>query len=200
MADEGVELVAADMGGESFAAEASMEEKPLADDAPADDAPAADDAGEEATAVEGEEEAAAPEEPAEAEQEAASEGEEAESPADEAAAVLEESAALLTEQEAATAPGAEVTEPAPATEQGESVEEVAARISSLLVISGPSGVGKGTLINKLMAEHGSKFGFSVSHTTRGPRPGEEDGVHYHFVERVGTGRKKGCGLFHMKLS
>ncbi|KAK1627808.1 hypothetical protein QYE76_002123 [Lolium multiflorum] len=52
-----------------------------------------------------------------------------------------------------------------------------------VVISGPSGVGKGTLIAKLMKEYPSKFGFSVSHTTRSPRVKEIDGVHYHFAER-----------------
>ena len=52
-----------------------------------------------------------------------------------------------------------------------------------LVIVGPSGVGKGTLIEKLNKNHPNSFGFSVSHTTRDPRPGEENGVHYHFVEK-----------------
>jgi len=77
-----------------------------------------------------------------------------------------------------------------------------------LVFCGPSGVGKGTLIARLMvrslrtqftdlcstdlgsyaavhfvaqAEHPSLFGFSVSHTTRAARPGEVDGTHYHFT-------------------
>ena len=52
-----------------------------------------------------------------------------------------------------------------------------------LVICGPSGVGKGTLIDAILHKKfpASKFGFSVSHTTRAPRPGEIDGVHYHFV-------------------
>lgn len=52
-----------------------------------------------------------------------------------------------------------------------------------VVICGPSGVGKGTLIGKLMKEFPSLFGFSVSHTTRQPRQGEKRGVHYHFTER-----------------
>uniref|UniRef100_A0A7S4N112 UMP-CMP kinase n=1 Tax=Guillardia theta TaxID=55529 RepID=A0A7S4N112_GUITH len=52
-----------------------------------------------------------------------------------------------------------------------------------LIIAGPSGVGKGTLIEKLKSEFANVFGFSVSHTTRGMRPGEENGVHYHFSER-----------------
>ncbi|RDX69731.1 Guanylate kinase 2 [Mucuna pruriens] len=52
-----------------------------------------------------------------------------------------------------------------------------------VVISGPSGVGKGTLISMLMKEFPSMFGFSVSHTTRAPRGMEKDGVHYHFTEK-----------------
>jgi len=50
-----------------------------------------------------------------------------------------------------------------------------------IVFSGPSGTGKSTLINRLFAKHPDLFGFSVSHTTRKPRPGEQDGVHYHFT-------------------
>jgi len=50
-----------------------------------------------------------------------------------------------------------------------------------VVICGPSGVGKGTLIELLQKQFpNNKFGFSVSHTTRKPREGEENGVHYHF--------------------
>ncbi|XP_049930996.1 guanylate kinase-like isoform X1 [Epinephelus moara] len=44
-----------------------------------------------------------------------------------------------------------------------------------VVLSGPSGAGKSTLLKKLMQEYDSVFGFSVSHTTRNPRPGEQDG-------------------------
>lgn len=53
-----------------------------------------------------------------------------------------------------------------------------------LIICGPSGVGKGTLIEnwtKLADGSARFFGFSVSHTTRAPRPGEVHGQHYHFV-------------------
>jgi guanylate kinase len=64
-----------------------------------------------------------------------------------------------------------------------------------LVIVGPSGVGKGTLIEKLNKNHPSKFGFSVSHTTRAPRPGEENGVHYHFVEKSLMEREIADGKF-----
>ncbi|KNE67831.1 guanylate kinase [Allomyces macrogynus ATCC 38327] len=52
-----------------------------------------------------------------------------------------------------------------------------------LVVSGPSGSGKSTLLNRLFKEFPDQFGFSVSHTTRLPRPGETDGVSYHFVTR-----------------
>ena len=52
-----------------------------------------------------------------------------------------------------------------------------------VVIAGPSGVGKGTLIKMLMEKYPGVFGFSVSHTTRPPRPGEENGVHYNFVSK-----------------
>ncbi|CAF98443.1 unnamed protein product [Tetraodon nigroviridis] len=44
-----------------------------------------------------------------------------------------------------------------------------------VVLSGPSGAGKSTLLKKLMKEYDNVFGFSVSHTTRNPRPGEENG-------------------------
>jgi guanylate kinase len=52
-----------------------------------------------------------------------------------------------------------------------------------LVVVGPSGAGKGTLINHLTAIFPDKFVFSVSYTTRKPRDGEQDGVHYNFVEK-----------------
>ncbi|KAF7543045.1 hypothetical protein G7Z17_g11065 [Cylindrodendrum hubeiense] len=50
-----------------------------------------------------------------------------------------------------------------------------------IVISGPSGVGKGTLYKMLFERHPDTFALSVSHTTRGPRAGEVDAVDYHFV-------------------
>ncbi|CAG9581307.1 unnamed protein product [Danaus chrysippus] len=52
-----------------------------------------------------------------------------------------------------------------------------------LVLCGPSGSGKSTLLKRLLNDFPDKFGFSVSHTTRGPRPGEKDGVHYHFTNK-----------------
>jgi guanylate kinase len=55
-------------------------------------------------------------------------------------------------------------------------------MARVFVITGPSGVGKGTLIRGLM-ERLPQLELSVSATTRGPRPGEQDGVHYHFLTR-----------------
>jgi guanylate kinase len=53
----------------------------------------------------------------------------------------------------------------------------------LLVFSGPSGSGKSTLVTRLMAEFKDGFAFSISHTTRKPRPGETDGKDYYYVSR-----------------
>lgn len=50
----------------------------------------------------------------------------------------------------------------------------------LMVVSAPSGAGKGSLLKALLPQDGG-LAVSVSHTTRAPRPGEQDGVHYHFV-------------------
>jgi len=53
-----------------------------------------------------------------------------------------------------------------------------------VIVCGPSGVGKGTLIEMLMKMFtDNRFGFSVSHTTRSPRPGEVDGIHYNYTAR-----------------
>ncbi len=51
---------------------------------------------------------------------------------------------------------------------------------NLFIVSSPSGAGKSSLISALLDKH-NDMKVSVSHTTRAPRPGEEDGVHYHFT-------------------
>jgi guanylate kinase len=50
----------------------------------------------------------------------------------------------------------------------------------LIIVSGPAGVGKNTVVARLLAESGLPLRRSVSVTTRQPRPGEADGVDYHF--------------------
>ena len=52
----------------------------------------------------------------------------------------------------------------------------------LIVLSGPSGAGKGTICQELLHQM-PNLRYSVSTTTRNPRPGEVDGVHYHFLPR-----------------
>lgn len=52
-----------------------------------------------------------------------------------------------------------------------------------IVIAGPSGVGKGTLYKLLFERHPGSFALSISHTTRSPRPGEQDGVDYYYVTK-----------------
>ncbi|KAJ2557488.1 guanylate kinase [Coemansia sp. RSA 1933] len=50
-----------------------------------------------------------------------------------------------------------------------------------IVVFGPSGTGKSTLLKRLFTEYPSEFGFSVSNTTRKPRAGEVNGKDYHFL-------------------
>jgi guanylate kinase len=63
-------------------------------------------------------------------------------------------------------------------------------VARVFVITGPSGVGKGTLIRGLM-ERLPKLELSVSATTRAPRPGEQDGIDYHFLSREEFDRRVG---------
>lgn len=50
-----------------------------------------------------------------------------------------------------------------------------------IIVSGPSGVGKGVLIRRLFDAHPNVFALTMSHTTRQPRPGEVEGVDYYYV-------------------
>ena len=52
------------------------------------------------------------------------------------------------------------------------------RKGTLYVFTGPSGAGKGTVLSRLLSEDEKLF-FSISATTRAPRPGEKDGVQYY---------------------
>jgi guanylate kinase len=67
-------------------------------------------------------------------------------------------------------------------------------VARVFVITGPSGVGKGTLIRGLM-ERIDGLELSVSATTRAPRPGEHDGVDYHFLTREEFDRRVAGGEF-----
>jgi guanylate kinase len=67
-------------------------------------------------------------------------------------------------------------------------------MAKVFVITGPSGVGKGTLIEKLL-ERIPELELSVSATTREPRPGEEDGRDYHFLSESEFERRVGAGDF-----
>jgi guanylate kinase len=67
-------------------------------------------------------------------------------------------------------------------------------VARVFVITGPSGVGKGTLIRGLM-ERVPALELSVSATTRAPRPGEKDGADYHFLTREEFNRKVNEGAF-----
>ena len=60
-----------------------------------------------------------------------------------------------------------------------------AHLGTLYIVSSPSGAGKSSLLSALLARFNDdrRMQLSISHTTRGMRPGEEDGVHYHFVDK-----------------
>lgn len=64
----------------------------------------------------------------------------------------------------------------------------------LFIVSAPSGAGKTTLTRMLLAADGG-LRLSVSHTTRAPRPGERDGVHYHFVDVAAFAAMRARGDF-----
>nr|WP_322640648.1 MULTISPECIES: guanylate kinase [unclassified Nostoc]MDZ7990086.1 guanylate kinase [Nostoc sp. DedVER02]MDZ8111826.1 guanylate kinase [Nostoc sp. DedVER01b] len=67
--------------------------------------------------------------------------------------------------------------------QSNATTEECLNLGRLIVLTGPSGVGKGTLMRSLLKRHPELY-FSVSATTRSPRPGEIDGKNYYFVSRT----------------
>lgn len=66
---------------------------------------------------------------------------------------------------------------------------------TLFTISAPSGAGKTSLVNALLGQGDERLCVSVSHTTRSKRPGEVDGVNYHFVDRETFVRMRDAGTF-----
>jgi guanylate kinase len=65
----------------------------------------------------------------------------------------------------------------------------------LVVVSGPSGVGKSTVVPQVMQRLTDRLERSISATTRAPRPGERDGVDYHFLEPQEFIRRREAGEF-----
>src|SRR5436309_11636858 len=65
----------------------------------------------------------------------------------------------------------------------------------LIIVSGPSGTGKSTIVKRLLADPELPLRLSVSATTRRPRPGEKDGVQYHFWSRERFLQEKEAGAF-----
>src|SRR5262245_13159438 len=68
-------------------------------------------------------------------------------------------------------------------------------LAPLIVVSGPSGSGKSTVIERVLADKDLPLHLSVSVTTRSPRPGEVDGVHYHYWTRERFDREVKAGNF-----
>jgi guanylate kinase len=65
---------------------------------------------------------------------------------------------------------------------------------TLFIVAAPSGAGKSTLVNALLVKEPG-ISLSISHTTRPPRPGEQYGRHYYFVERAEFEREVAEGIF-----
>lgn len=65
----------------------------------------------------------------------------------------------------------------------------------LVVVSGPSGVGKSTVVPQVMRRFTDRLERSISATTRAPRPGEQEGVDYHFLKSEEFARRRRAGDF-----
>ena len=96
---------------------------------------------------------------------------------------------MRSERASSPARGHQVTDP-----QDSRIPFTFAPGGFLLVISGPSGAGKGTLVDRLVALR-PECVFSVSATTRPKRQGESDGVQYEFVAREEFERRRSAGQF-----
>ena len=80
----------------------------------------------------------------------------------------------------------------PGAEPTPGAESTPGRAARLTVLSGPSGVGKGSVVAELRRRHPEVW-VSVSVTTRSPRPGEIDGLQYHFVDAAEFDRMARAG-------
>jgi guanylate kinase len=91
------------------------------------------------------------------------------------------------------------TSPSSNSTQSESAQPDPARpavaAGKLIVISGPSGAGKTTLLKRMYSECSAPLVAGVSATTRRPRPGETDGVDYHFISPEEFARRRAAGEF-----
>jgi guanylate kinase len=71
----------------------------------------------------------------------------------------------------------------------------ATKTGGLVIVSGPAGAGKSTVVRELMKTCKLPLAFSVSATTRAPRPGEVDGEDYHFLSKEEFQRRREAGAF-----
>lgn len=86
------------------------------------------------------------------------------------------------------------TSPSPSSREPPAIREPPGMAGLLFVISGPSGVGKGSIIEQLRARL-PDLAVSVSATTRPPRPEEQPGVHYHFLQEAEFRAQVEAGAF-----